>query len=189
MRAAALVGRDLRAGGAAACRCLRADDPGRWAPTISTGLELGFEPYSMASMHLAVEHFLTVMVLGGVFERHPGLRFGAIELGAHWLGPMADNLDRWAEKVFAPRIAGTLPLKPSAYIARNVRVTPHSLVEPVAGFFASYPHLSDCYCYSTDYLHLEGGTHVNRRMHDQLAPLGEAVLEKYFSANGAWLLP
>jgi hypothetical protein len=37
--------------------------------------------------------------------------------------------------------------------------------------------------------HLEGGTHVNCKMYDRLSPLGEAVLEKYFSANGAWLLP
>src|SRR6202008_2306957 len=44
-------------------------------------LELGFEPYSLATTHLAVEHFLTILVLGGVFERPPKLRFGAIELG------------------------------------------------------------------------------------------------------------
>jgi predicted TIM-barrel fold metal-dependent hydrolase len=152
-------------------------------------IELGFEPYSMATMHLPVEHFIAVIVLGGVFERHPRLRFGAIELGAHWLGPLADNLDMWIEKIFARRIKGTLSLKPSEYLARNVRVTPHNIVEPVAQFFTRYPHLADCYCYSTDYPHLEGGTHVNRKVYDMLAPLGETVLEKYFSGNGAWLLP
>lgn len=151
--------------------------------------ELGFEPYSFATLHLPVQHFLTVMVLGGVFERHPRLRFGAIELGAHWLGPLADNLDMWATTIFAGRIEDTLSLPPSAYLARNVRVTPHNIVEPVAQFFTRYPHLADCYCYSTDYPHLEGGRHINRRMHDLLAPLGEAVLERYFSANGQWLLP
>ncbi len=152
-------------------------------------IELGFEPYSMATTHLPVEHFLSVMVLGGVFERHPGLRFGAIELGAHWLGPLADNLDMWAEKVFARRIRAVLSRKPSDYLARNVRVTPHSIVEPVDLFFARYPHLADCYCYSTDYPHLEGGAHVNRKMAEMLAPLGDEVLEKYFAGNGAWLLP
>jgi predicted TIM-barrel fold metal-dependent hydrolase len=152
-------------------------------------IELGFEPYSMATTHLPVEHFLGVMVLGGVFERHPGLRFGAIELGAHWLGPLADNLDMWAEKVFARRIRAVLSRKPSDYLARNVRVTPHSIVEPVDLFFTRYPHLADCYCYSTDYPHLEGGTHSNRKMAEMLAPLGDEVLEKYFAGNGAWLLP
>lgn len=151
--------------------------------------ELGFEPYSFSTIHLPVAHFLTVMVLGGVFERHPRLRFGAIELGAHWLGPLADNLDMWAGKVFARRIAETLSMKPSAYLARNVRVTPHNIVEPVDQFFRRYPHLAHCYCYSTDYPHLEGGAHINAKMHEMLEPLGTEVLEKYFVTNGEWLLP
>lgn len=152
-------------------------------------IEIGHEPYSLASAHLPVEHFLMVMVLGGVFERHPTLRFGAIELGAHWLGPLADNLDMWAEKVFARRIKDVLSLKPSEYIARNVRVTPHAIVEPVDLFFRRYPELADCYCYSTDYPHIEGGTHINRKLYDMLAPLGDEVLTKFFVENGAWLLP
>src|ERR1700761_1766961 len=91
---------------------------GEWsnAPAFKTeklALEVGREAYSHAPLHLAIEHFLTVMVMGAVFERHPRLRFGAIELGAHWLGPLADNLDMWAEKVFARRIAGLLSLRPS----------------------------------------------------------------------------
>ncbi|MCX7863809.1 MAG: amidohydrolase [Novosphingobium sp.] len=151
--------------------------------------ELGFEPYSLATVHLPAEHFLTVMVLGGVFERHPMLRFGAIELGAHWLGPLAENLDMWVEKVFARRVAAHLSMKPSAYLARNVRVTPHNGIEPVAMFFTRYPQIADCFCYASDYPHLEGGAHSNRKMHDMLAPLGEAVLEKYFITNGGWLLP
>lgn len=151
--------------------------------------ELGFEAYSFATLHLPVQHFLTVMVLGGVFERHPRLRFGAIELGAHWFGPLADNLDMWATTIFASRLKGVLELKPSEYLARNVRVTPHNIVEPVREFFERYPRLSDCYCYSTDYPHLEGGAHINDKIYDLLAPLGRDVLEKYFVENGKWLLP
>ncbi|MBW8783787.1 MAG: amidohydrolase family protein [Novosphingobium sp.] len=152
-------------------------------------IELGFEPYSMASMHLSAEHFLMVIVLGGVFERHPRLRFGAIELGAHWLGPLADYLDMWVEKVFARRIKGTLSLKPSEYLARNVRVTPHNIVEPVDRFFERYPHLATCYCYSTDYPHIEGGAHIKDKVLAMLAPLGPKRLEQYFATNGEWLLP
>jgi predicted TIM-barrel fold metal-dependent hydrolase len=152
-------------------------------------LEVGLEPYSFSTIHLAVEHFLTVMVMGGVFERHPRLRFGAIELGAHWLGPLADNLDMWATKVFARRLKPTLSKLPSAYLARNVRVTPHNMIEPVAEFMTRYPHLASCYCYSTDYPHLEGGAFVRDKVHAMLAPLGDAALEKYFVTNGTWLLP
>jgi predicted TIM-barrel fold metal-dependent hydrolase len=151
--------------------------------------ELGFEPYSLATTHLAVEHFLTVMVLGGVFERHPRLRFGAIELGAHWLGPLAENLDMWVEQAFARRMKDVLSIKPSDYLARNVRVTPHNIVEPVELFMRRYENLASCYCYSTDFPHLEGGTDINRKMHAMLAPLGEDVVRKYFVENGTWLLP
>ena len=38
---------------------------------------------------------LGAMVTGGVLERHPTLRVGAIEYAAHWIGPMASNLDLW----------------------------------------------------------------------------------------------
>jgi len=153
------------------------------------GLEVGLEAYSYSTLHLAIEHFLTVMVMGGVFERHPRLRFGAIELGAHWLGPLAESLDMWASKVFARRMADTISMKPSEYLARNVRVTPHNRVEPVAKFFNSYPQLSSCYCYSTDYPHLEGGTDIKARVYEMLKPLGDEVLERYFVTNGEWLLP
>jgi predicted TIM-barrel fold metal-dependent hydrolase len=162
------------------------------APAFKTdklALEVGREAYSHATLHLAIEHFLTVMVMGGVFERHPMLRFGAIELGAHWLGPLGDSLDMWATKVFARRLKGTISLKPSEYLARNVRVTPHNIVEPVDQFFARYPHLASCYCYSTDYPHIEGGTNIKARIHQLLKPLGDEVLEKYFVTNGEWLLP
>ena len=154
-----------------------------------TALEVGSDPYSYATVHLSAEHWLTVMVMGGVFERHPRLRFGAIELGGHWLAPLAENLDMWATTIFEKRIRSTLSAKPSEYLARNVRVTPHNILEPIADFMSRNPALSDCYCFSTDYPHLEGGTRIKSRCYEALAPLGEEVLEKYFSANAEWLLP
>ena len=54
---------------------------------------------------------------------------------------------------------------------------------------ARHPHLSSCYCYSTDYPHLEGGAYVKDKVCEMLAPLGDEVLEKYFVTNGEWLLP
>ncbi len=77
----------------------------------------------------------------------------------------------------------------AAYLARNVRVTPHNIVEPLATFFTRHPQVASCYCYSTDYPHLEGGAHIAGKVHAMLAPLGDEVLEKYFVTNGEWLLP
>lgn len=152
-------------------------------------LEVGQEPYSLATVHLSVQHFLTVLVLGGVFERHPRLRFGAIEFGAHWLGPLADNLDMWATKVFKRRMGDTISLKPSEYLARNVRVTPFNDIEPPDALFRTYPHLASCFCYSTDYPHIEGGINVRDKVIQALAPLGPEILEAYLSDNGRLLVP
>jgi predicted TIM-barrel fold metal-dependent hydrolase len=153
------------------------------------GLEVGLDSYSFATLHLCICHWLTVMVMGGVFERHPNLRFGAIELGAHWLGPLADSLDMWASTIFARRMKPIISKRPSDYLARNVRVTPYNILEPIAEFLTRYPHLSSCYCYSTDYPHLEGGMHIKTKVYETLKPLGEEILEKYFVTNGEWLLP
>jgi len=75
-----------------------------------------------------------------------------IEQGSSWLGPCAENLDMWAADVYAERLKPFIPMKPSQYINRNVRVTPFNEFEPVRRDFERYPHLSDAYCYP----HVEG---------------------------------
>lgn len=162
------------------------------APAFKPGkiesTEFGFEQYSMSVLHYAYCNFLTVMVMGGVFERFPGLRFAVCEAGGYWLGPLAESLDMWAANVFRKRMSEILTLKPSEYLNRNVRVNPFPF-ENVAEYFQHYPQLSDCFCFSTDYPHVEGGKHSKRTFYEQLAPLGDEVLEKYFVSNGALLMP
>ena len=46
---------------------------------------------------IPVEILLTSMVMGGVFERFPALRFGIIEFGAQWIGPLAERMDHHAK--------------------------------------------------------------------------------------------
>jgi predicted TIM-barrel fold metal-dependent hydrolase len=152
-------------------------------------MEFGMEPYSYAVLHFAAANFLTVMTLGGVFERFPGLRVGMMEQGSSWLGPLADHLDMWARDVYSERLKSVLSMPPSGYLNRNVRVTPFNEFENVRREFERYPHLSNSYCYSSDYPHAEGGDDSKRRMHEQIAPLGEEVVEKFFVSNGELLLP
>ena len=59
--------------------------------SFSTGEPVG--PHMLATMHLAAQNYLAAMVFGGVFDRHPGLRVGIIELGAMWVGPFVDLLE------------------------------------------------------------------------------------------------
>ncbi|MDQ1396968.1 MAG: hypothetical protein QOG64_2227 [Acidimicrobiaceae bacterium] len=151
--------------------------------------ELGLEPYSFATLHYTSGHLLTVMILGGVFERFPRLRFGAIEQGSSWLGPLADQLDMWARDVYSVRLRPFISLLPSEYLARNVRVTPFNEFEPIDRDFQRYPELRDCYCYSTDYPHVEGGKQSKALMQEKLAPLGDDVVERFFVKNAQLLLP
>ena len=146
-------------------------------------------------VHAAEENFLAAMVAGGVFERHPTLCFGAIECGASWVGPLAEYLDFWTDRKRRPEnsvpiVVGDtkLSMRPSEYINRNVRATPHNF-EPVEAWFQRYPHLQDVYCYSTDFPHEEGQTWSLKRCYESLAPLGDKIVEKYFCTNAQLLLP
>jgi predicted TIM-barrel fold metal-dependent hydrolase len=157
-------------------------------PEKVDSLEVLLEPMSMTTVRMPAETYLTALLLGGVFERHSRLRFGVIELGATWFGPLADHLDLWVEHSFKKRMSSILSMPPSEYLARNVRVTPFYF-EPIAQYVERFPRLVDCYCYSTDYPHIEGGKEVKARSLEKLAPLGSEVVEKYFKENGKWLLP
>jgi hypothetical protein len=142
-------------------------------------------------VHASEENFISAMVLGGVFERHPTLRFGAIESGGSWIAPLAEYMDFWTSDKRPPSFPcpeGGLTMKPSEYLARNVRVTPFNF-EPVAEWMERYPHLQDVYCYSTDYPHPEGREWSLKTQFKAVAPLGDNIIEKFFCTNGALLFP
>ena len=155
--------------------------------TPSAAAEFPVSPFTGATVNFASENFIAAMVLGGVFERVPTLRFGAIEVGAGWLGPLAERLDMWA-KVFPKRLTGVISMTPSEYLGRNVRVTPFHF-EPIDTYFERYPAIADCFCFSTDYPHVEGGVDTKARQASQLARLGQGVIEKFFVTNGEWIVP
>lgn len=143
-------------------------------------------PFELATVHFGPQTFITALVLSGVLERHPGLRIGAIELTAQWVGPMAELLDQRAA-IFRSRLASTLSMKPSEYLSRQLRVTPF-FWEPTGTYIERYG-LEDVYVFSTDYPHIEGGTQPVTKMFEAVAPLGDAVVEKFFVTNGRLLVP
>jgi len=49
-------------------------------------------PHNIGTMHLSPCNYVTCLVFGGVFDRHPTLRFGVIEYGAMWAAPLLDLL-------------------------------------------------------------------------------------------------
>jgi predicted TIM-barrel fold metal-dependent hydrolase len=150
-------------------------------------MEIQNSPFSLATLGLGAQNYLTSMVFGAVFERFPNLRFGVMELGGHWMGPMTENMDIWAEQ-FHRRLRGLLTMPPSEYVRRNVRTTPFNF-EPVDTYIERFPFMQDVYCFSTDYPHLEGGKHPVQLMLDRVIRLGTDVVEKFFVTNAEWVMP
>jgi predicted TIM-barrel fold metal-dependent hydrolase len=157
-------------------------------PSFNSTIEFVIEPLVCATLHFAPENFVVAMVLGGVFERHPTLRFGVVELSASWVGPMANRMDMWVEEQFSKRFSGVLSMRPSDYLARNVRVTPFHF-EPVDKYLECYPELSDVYAYSSDYPHFEGGKESVRVFAEKLSGVSAELRDKFFYQNGSLLLP
>ena len=149
------------------------------------------DPWSRATLHLAAQNMTMTMILGGVFDRHPALRFGVIELGAHWVGPLAELLDLWADHssgLSRERVdPSALQRRPSDYLRSNVRVTPF-VFEPVDVYLDRYD-LADVLCFSTDYPHVEGGSDPLGRFASAVGRHGADVVERFFVTNGRFLLP
>ncbi|MEV6060958.1 amidohydrolase family protein [Nocardia asteroides] len=143
--------------------------------------------HMFATVHMAIDNYLSTMVLGGVFERFPKLRIGLLEVGANWIGNAARRMNMYVD-VFPGAAAAKFSLKPSEYIARNVRISPFNF-EPVDQYFLDDPNLSDIFCYSTDYPHVEGTKDSMDKMLAKVQPLGEKITEKFFRTNAEWLLP
>jgi predicted TIM-barrel fold metal-dependent hydrolase len=148
----------------------------------------GQGPYGLMTMHLAIEAYLTAMIYGGVFERHPGLRVGVIELGGGWVSGWVERLDHQLE-YFAKALARNISLTPSDYVRRNIRITPF-YKEPV-GRYVQRDGLDDVYVFSTDYPHAEGGTDPIEFFHGSLVDVGctDEQIEKFFVRNGELILP
>jgi predicted TIM-barrel fold metal-dependent hydrolase len=153
------------------------------------GAEFSLDPWTLSGIHLAVQTYLMTMVLGGVFDRHPKLRFGTAEFTGHWVGPLAENMDRWYANMPFRTTQGERmsKLKPSEYIQRNVRVACFDF-EPVGKYIDNFG-LEDVYCYASDFPHHEGGKDPINSFLRSLSGKSPELLRKFFVTNGSMLLP
>ena len=113
---------------------------------------------------------LSHLILGGVFERFPALRFVLTEQGASWVRPMLAQLDVFHAQMKTGRIGElkygpdeVLPLKPSEYFARNCWIGA-SFPSPVEAasrhdigvdrfmWGSDYPHHESTYPYTREAL-------------------------------------
>ncbi len=137
-------------------------------------------------LHHSPERFLACLVLDGVFERHPALRAGAIELGASWVPGLLRNVDHAVRSFarFEPAL-GELTLTPSDYLRRQVRFTPFPFEDTAWLVEQCGP---DLFMFSTDYPHPEGGRRPFEAFSEAVAHFDEPTRERFFWQNGAELL-
>jgi predicted TIM-barrel fold metal-dependent hydrolase len=160
---------------------------------ISSGR--GFETY----VHLGglseaprTRHFLMSMVFDGVFERHPRLRVMLAECGHSWLPQFLFDIDAKTTMIAMDGTAQEnfykLPLKPSEYIRRHVRVSVvPGFVESgaerlsVSDALTSIPD-PEMLIFSSDYPHVEGRV-SGVPFFEQRLPADEAVREGFFGGS------
>lgn len=153
------------------------------------GGEFSLDPWTLSNIHLAVQNYVTTMVLGGVFERHPKLMFGTAEFTGHWVGPLSQNMDRWYRNAPFQGNKGDRPLKkdPSDYMRQNLRVMSFEF-EPV-GQYIDHFGLEEVYCYASDFPHHEGGKDPMNNFLKSLSGKSPETIRKFFVENGTALLP
>ncbi|HEY2736117.1 MAG TPA: amidohydrolase family protein, partial [Polyangiales bacterium] len=128
---------------------------GRFAPTdwLGGGENLRAKDWPAAAH--AAQHFLTALVLDGVFVRHPELRCGVIELGGSWMPGFMRILDQAASNFRKSEpLLQELSRKPSEYLKRQVRVSLFPFED--AGWLIEQCG-EELFMFASDYPHPEGG--------------------------------
>jgi predicted TIM-barrel fold metal-dependent hydrolase len=148
--------------------------------------EIGLDSQSFSVFHYAPQNFLSTMILGGVFDRHPNLYVGIIEYGGSWIGPMAENVQQWHNH-FGRKAAQKLERPIYDYIRDHVRTSLMYFEEPDK--YINRFGLEEVYCYASDYPHLEGGTNPVERITERLSGFGEETWQRVFVKNAELMFP
>ena len=137
-------------------------------------------------MHQPPETFISMLLLDGVFERHPKLRGAAVELGAGWVPEMVRRLDD-VVRIYG-RVDESVRFKrpPSEQLSEQMGFTPFPH-ENVADLIS---RSNDAlYLFSSDYPHVEGGRDPIGKFDKCLADCNETVKTRFYSENFLRLWP
>jgi predicted TIM-barrel fold metal-dependent hydrolase len=124
---------------------------------------------------------LATLILDGVLETFPRLKWGVIEQGASWVPGWMRMLDSAGDafRKNEERLQ-KLSLKPSEYVQRQVRVTPYP-AEP-AGWIIENSGPEVC-LFSSDYPHVEGGRNPMARFERSLEGVSETAKDRFYRWN------
>jgi len=162
-------------------------ETGRPQPSDWLGGAENVRSKDLTVLHQAAEEFLSVLVLDGVLERHPGLRGAAVELGATWVPGMLARLDHaweiWARS--EPELA-RMQRRPSEQVQAQLAFTPYPF-EDVGRLIAASS--DELYLFSSDYPHPEGGRNPIGRFAQSLTGASDTTLDRFYAGNFARVLP
>ncbi|MBW2501285.1 MAG: amidohydrolase family protein [Deltaproteobacteria bacterium] len=137
-----------------------------------------------AHRHVAPMTLLYAMTYSGVFERHPLLTLLLAEVGTGWLPYLMREIDDRTSPT-AELFLGSysLPLKPSEYLARNVRATPlgGGNDQPLLTIMDELPE--DMLLFSSDFPHFEGFTDPLGHYREALAGLPQDRVERFLGGS------
>jgi predicted TIM-barrel fold metal-dependent hydrolase len=140
-----------------------------------------FRSVDYIAIQYPVMQALGTLIIDGVLDRFPALRFGVIEQGGTWLPGLMRTLDSAADafRRNEERLR-QLQLRPSEYITRQVRVTPYPHED--AGWIIEQSGEEIC-MFSSDYPHVEGGRNPLGRFERSLARLPERAKQRFYCDN------
>jgi predicted TIM-barrel fold metal-dependent hydrolase len=129
----------------------------------------------------AVMQTLSALIIDGVMDRFPKLKFGVIEQGAAWVPSWIRQLDAVHDAYFKfeDRLR-SLALRPSEYVTRQVRVTPYSVDD--VGWIIEQSSEEIC-MFSSDYPHKEGGRDPIKRFDNSIKHLPESAKQRFYCDN------
>ena len=137
-----------------------------------------------AHRHVAPMTLVNALVYTGVFERFPALTLLLAEVGTGWLPFLFREIDDRVSPVAELFLGKSgLPLRPSEYLARNVRATPLSggNDSPIAKIMSELP--DDMIVFSSDFPHFEGFTDPLGHYTEVLRELPPSRRERFFGGS------
>ena len=145
------------------------------------GGEENFTSVSFMAIPVSVMQTLACLIIDGVMDRFPRLKFGAIELGASWLPGWMRYMDSGHRAFYKNEDRlHRLSAPPSEIVRRQVRVTPYPHED--AAWIISNSGEEIC-LFSSDFPHVEGGRHPLKRFDECLAGSPASAVSRFFADN------
>jgi predicted TIM-barrel fold metal-dependent hydrolase len=144
------------------------------------GGDENFTSLTFMTIPLSVWQTLSALVIDGVFDRFPKLKFGAIELGGSWLPSLMKFLDSGVAAFGKEERLQKLSGRPSEILRRQLRVTPYPH-EDVRWIMQNSGE--EMCLFSSDFPHVEGGRNPLKRFNDSLEGVSEAARRRFFRDN------